>query len=60
MVQTFESLKLDIEHNIRQSLTPIELTSILQDMLHKAEQYEEKWLNDLYERSNDDFESFIY
>lgn len=59
MVQSFEALKLDIEHNIRQSLTPIELTSILQDMLHRAELYEEEWRNDLYEKP-DGFESFTY
>lgn len=60
MLQSFEALKLDIEHNVRQSLTPSELTSILQDMLHRAEQYEEEWINDLYERSEDGFESFTY
>jgi hypothetical protein len=60
MLQSFEALKLDIEYNVRQSLTPSELTSILQDMLHRAEMYEEEWRNDLYERSNDEFELFIY
>lgn len=59
MLQSFEALKLDIEHNVRQSLTPSELTSILQDMLHRAELYEEEWLNDLYE-TPDGYESFVY
>lgn len=59
MSQSFESLKLEIEHNVRQSLTPSELTSVLKTMLQKAEVYEEQWFNDLYE-SPDGYESFIY
>ena len=59
MLQSFEALKLDIEHNVKQSLTPSQLTSILQDMLHRAELYEEEWLIDLYDRP-DGYESLIY
>jgi hypothetical protein len=59
MSQTFESLLLEIRDSIEQSMTPSQLTSTLMSALKKAEEFEEEWINELYENS-DGFESFIY
>ncbi len=59
MSQTFESLLLEVRDSIEQSLTPSQLTSTLMSALKKAEEFEEEWINELYE-NNDGFESFIY
>jgi ribonucleotide reductase beta subunit family protein with ferritin-like domain len=60
MTQTFESLILDIRHAIEQSLTPSELTTALYDAVKRAEDYEEEWINDMYENSEDGFTNYIY
>ena len=61
MTQSFESLLLDIIHNVNQSATPSELTTALYDAIKRAEDYEEEWINSLYENSSSDgYESFIY
>ncbi len=60
MTQTFQSLLLDIIHNVNQSVTPSELTTALYDAIKRAEEYEEEWINSLYENSCDGYESFIY
>ena len=59
MSQSFESLLLEIRDSIEQSLSPSQLTSTLMSALKKAEEFEEEWINELYE-SSDGFESFIY
>jgi hypothetical protein len=59
MSQSFESLLLEVRDSIEQSLSPSQLTSNLMSALNKAEEFEEEWINELYE-NNDGFESFIY
>ena len=59
MTQTFESLLLEIRDSIEQSLTPSQLTSNLMSALKKAEDFEQEWMNSLYE-SSDGYESYIY
>jgi hypothetical protein len=59
MSQSFESLLLEVRDSIEQSLSPSQLTSTLMSALKKAEEFEEEWINELYE-NNDGFESFIY
>ncbi len=59
MSQSFESLLLEIRDSIEQSLTPAQLTSTLMSALKKAEDFEQEWMNSLYE-SNDGYESYIY
>jgi len=60
MTQTFTSLLLDIRHSVEQSLTPTQLTSALADALKKAEEFEEEWINEMYENSDDRFTDYIY
>lgn len=60
MSQTFESLILEIQHAIINAETPTALTTALSDALKKAEDYEDEWINDLYEQSEDGFKDFIY
>ena len=60
MTQTFESLILDIRHAIEQSETPSALTTALYDAVKRAEDYEEEWINDMYENSEDGFTNYIY
>jgi hypothetical protein len=59
MLQSFESLLLEVRDSIEQSMTPSQLTSTLMMALKKAEELEEEWINELYE-NNDGFQSFIY
>ena len=59
MSQSFESLLLEIRDSVEQSLTPSQLTSTLMSALKKAEDFEQEWMNSLYE-SNDGYESYIY
>jgi len=59
MSQSFESLLLEVRDSIEQSMSPSQLTSTLMSALKKAEEFEEEWINELYENS-DGFESFIY
>lgn len=59
MSQSFESLLLEVRDSIEQSLSPSQLTSTLMSALKKAEEFEEEWINELYENS-DGYESFIY
>lgn len=59
MSQSFESLLLEIRDSIEQSLSPSQLTSTLMSALKKAEDFEQEWMNELYE-SNDGYESYIY
>jgi hypothetical protein len=59
MSQSFESLLLEVRDSIEQSMTPSQLTSTLMMALKKAEEFEEEWINELYE-NNDGFQSFIY
>ena len=59
MSQSFESLLLEVRDSIEQSMSPSQLTSTLMSALKKAEEFEEEWINELYE-SSDGFESFIY
>lgn len=56
---TFESLLLEIKDSIERCATPTQLTSALTSALKNAEQYEDEWINALYE-SNEGYESFIY
>lgn len=60
MTQTFESLLLDIEHAIKNAETPSALTTALYDAVKRAEDYEDEWINSLYEQSEDGFTDFIY
>ena len=60
MTQTFTSLLVEIRESIEQSLTPTELTTKLADALKIAEAYEEEWINDMYEHSDDNFRDYIY
>jgi hypothetical protein len=59
MSQSFETLLLEVRDSIEQSMTPSQLTSTLMMALKKAEEFEEEWINELYE-NNDGFQSFIY
>jgi hypothetical protein len=59
MSQSFETLLLEVRDSIEQSMTPSQLTSTLMTALKKAEEFEEEWINELYE-NNDGFQSFIY
>jgi hypothetical protein len=59
MSQSFETLLLEVRDSIEQSMTPSQLTSTLTMALKRAEEFEEEWINELYE-NNDGFESFIY
>jgi hypothetical protein len=59
MSQSFETLLLEIRDSIEQSMTPSQLTSTLMMALKRAEEFEEEWINELYE-NNDGFQSFIY
>jgi hypothetical protein len=58
MTQTFELLVVDIKESIEQCSSPSQLTSLLRDSLKKAEEFEEQWINELYE--NDCFDAYIY
>lgn len=60
MTQTFTSLLVEIRESIDQSLTPTDLTIKLADALQRAEAYEEEWINDMYEHSDDNFRDYIY
>jgi hypothetical protein len=60
MSQTFESLMLEIQESLSLVSSPTDLTLALSNALQKAEAYEEEWINDLYERSEDPFRDFIY
>jgi len=60
MSQTFESLMLEIQESLSLVSSPTDLTLALSNALQKAENYEEEWINDLYERSEDPFRDFIY
>lgn len=60
MSQTFESLMLEIQESLSLVASPTDLTLALSNALQKAETYEEEWINDLYERSDDYFKDFIY
>jgi len=60
MSQSFESLLLEIEHAIKNAETPSALTSALYAATKKAEEYEDEWINSLYEQSEDGFKDFIY
>lgn len=59
MSQTFEQLLLDIRESIEQASSPTHLTSILANALKKAEDFEEDWINELYEQS-EGFNDYIY
>jgi hypothetical protein len=59
MSQSFETLLLEVRDSIEQSITPSQLTSTLMMALKRAEEFEEEWINELYE-NNDGFQSFIY
>jgi hypothetical protein len=59
MSQSFETLLLEVRDSIEQSMTPSQLTSTLMMALKRAEEFEEEWINELYE-NNDGFQSFIY
>ena len=56
---TFESLLLEIRDSIERCATPTQLTSALASALKNAEQYEDQWINSLYE-SSEGYESIIY
>jgi hypothetical protein len=58
MTQTFELLVVDIKESIEQCSSPSQLTSLLRDSLKKAEEFEEEWINELYE--SDCFDAYIY
>jgi hypothetical protein len=58
MTQTFESLVVDIKESIEQCSSPSALTSKLMYALKKAEEFEEEWINELYE--SDCFDAYIY
>jgi len=60
MSQTFESLLLEIQESLSLLASPTDLTLVLSNALQKAEAYEEEWINELYERSEDNFKDFIY
>ena len=60
MTQTFESLLVEIQDSLTRVASPTDLTLALSNALHKAETFEEEWINDLYERSEDNFKDFIY
>ncbi len=60
MTQTFESLLVEIQDSLTRVASPTDLTLVISDALQKAEAYEEEWINDLYERSEDNFRDFIY
>ena len=60
MTQTFESLLVEIQDSLTRVASPTDLTLALSNALQKAEAYEEEWINDLYERSEDNFKDFIY
>lgn len=60
MSQTFESLLLEINESLSLVSSPTDLTLALSNALQKAEAYEEEWINDLYEHSDDNFKDFIY
>ena len=59
MTQTFEQLLLDIRESIEQASSPTHLTSILANKLKQAEDFEEDWINELYEQS-EGFDNLIY
>lgn len=59
MSQSFETLLLEVRDSIEQSMTPSQLISTLMMALKRAEEFEEEWINELYE-NNDGFQSFIY
>lgn len=60
MSQTFESLLLEINESLSLVSSPTHLTLALSNALQKAETFEEEWINELYERSEDNFKDFIY
>jgi hypothetical protein len=60
MSQTFESLLVEIQDSLTRVASPTDLTLALSNALQKAENYEEEWINDLYENSEDPFRDFIY
>jgi hypothetical protein len=51
---------LEIQESLSLVSSPTDLTLALSNALQKAENYEEEWINDLYEKSEDPFKDFIY
>lgn len=60
MTQSFGSLLVEIQDSLNRVASPTDLTLALSNALQKAENYEEEWINDLYEKSEDPFKDFIY
>jgi hypothetical protein len=60
MKKTFEQVVLEIKESIDQSVTPTQLTSVLMMCLKQAEDFEDEWINELYENSEDGFSSLVY